>query len=415
MARQIERLSVLKVERVNKPGMYADGGGLYLRVTTEGAKNWVLRYMLDRRPRWMGLGPLALYGLQEARARALDARRKRHDGVDPIEARRAERAQQRLDAAKALTFKECAESYIASHRAGWRNDKHKYQWSATLSTYAYPAIGTLPVQAVDTALVLKVLEPIWTVKPETAGRVRQRIESILDVAKVRGYRDGENPARWRGHLDKLLPARSKVRAVEHHAALPYAQLPALLASLREREAVSARALEFLILTAGRTGEVIGARWGEIDLLDKTWTVPAARMKTHRDHRVPLSARAVAILQDMQEARDGDNAFVFPGPRPGKPLSNVALLRLLERMGLNDLTVHGFRATFKTWASELTSSQNEIVEASLAHTIGGRVEQAYRRGDLFEKRRRLVQQWAAFCLNAPAQERRGNVTPLRGSL
>jgi integrase len=415
MARQIERLSVLKVERVNKPGMYADGGGLYLRVTTEGAKNWVLRYMLDRRPRWMGLGPLALYGLQEARARALDARRKRHDGVDPIEARRAERAQQRLDAAKALTFKECAESYIASHRAGWRNDKHKYQWSATLSTYAYPAIGTLPVQAVDTALVLKVLEPIWTVKPETAGRVRQRIESILDVAKVRGYRDGENPARWRGHLDKLLPARSKVRAVEHHAALPYAQLPALLASLREREAVSARALEFLILTAGRTGEVIGARCGEIDLLDKIWTVPAARMKTHRDHRVPLSARAVAILQAMQEARDGDNAFVFPGPRPGKPLSNVALLRLLERMGLNDLTVHGFRATFKTWASELTSSQNEIVEASLAHTIGGRVEQAYRRGDLFEKRRRLVQQWAAFCLNAPAQERRGNVTPLRGSL
>ena len=413
MARQIERLSALKVERVNKPGMYADGGGLYLRVTPEGAKNWVLRYMLDRRPRWMGLGPLALYGLQEARARALDARRKRHDGVDPIEARRAERAQQRLDAAKAITFKECAESYIASHRAGWRNDKHKYQWSATLSTYAYPAIGTLPVQAVDTALVLKVLEPIWTVKPETAGRVRQRIESILDVAKVRGYRDGENPARWRGHLDKLLPARSKVRAVEHHAALPYAQLPALLASLREREAVSARALEFLILTAGRTGEVIGARWGEIDLLDKTWTVPAARMKTHRDHRVPLSARAVAILQDMQEARDGDNAFVFPGPRPGKPLSNVALLRLLERMGLNDLTVHGFRATFKTWASERTSTQNEIVEASLAHTIGGKVEQAYRRGDMFEKRRRLMQQWATFCSSPPVVNT-PKIVPLRGS-
>jgi integrase len=329
-------------------------------------------------------------------------------------ARRAERAQQRLDAAKAITFKECAESYIASHRAGWRNDKHKYQWSATLSTYVYPAIGTLPVQTVNTALVLKVLEPIWTVKPETAGRVRQRIESILDVAKVRGYRDGENPARWRGHLDKLLPARSKVRAVEHHAALPYAQLPALLASLREREAVSARALEFLILTAGRTGEVIGARWGEIDLLDKTWTVPAARMKTHRDHRVPLSARAVAILQDMQEARDGDNAFVFPGPRPGKPLSNVALLRLLERMGLNDLTVHGFRATFKTWASELTSTQNEIVEASLAHTIGGKVEQAYRRGDMFEKRRRLMQQWTTFCTSAPVSVAATVVVPLRGS-
>jgi integrase len=261
-------------------------------------------------------------------------------------------------------------------------------------------------------LVLKVLEPIWTVKTETAGRVRQRIESILDFAKVRGYRDGENPARWRGHLDKLLPARSKVRAVEHHAALPYAQLPSLLATLREREAISARALEFLILTAGRTGEVIGARWGEVDLLDKTWTVPAARMKAHREHRVPLSARAIDILQAMQPARDGDNGFIFPGPRPRKPLSNVAFLRLLERMGLNDLTVHGFRATFKTWASERASFQNEIVEASLAHTIGGKVEQAYMRGDMFDKRRRLMQQWASFCASAPTSSNR--VVPLRTS-
>jgi integrase len=414
MARSIGRLTALKVEKTRKPGMYCDGGGLYLRVTHEGAKNWVLRYMLDRKPHWMGLGPFALYGLQEARARALDARRKRHDGIDPIEARRAERARQRLNAAKAITFKECAETYIASHRAGWRNDKHKYQWSATLSGYAYPAIGALPVQAVDTALVLRVLEPIWTVKPETAGRVRQRMESILDFAKVRGYREGDNPARWRGHLDKLLPARSRVREVEHHAALPYSELPAFLASLREREAISARALEFLILTAGRTGEVIGARWGELDLLDKTWVVPAARMKAHREHRVPLSPRAVAVLQDMQATRSGDNAFVFPGPKPGKALSNVAFLRLLRRMGLHDLTVHGFRATFKTWASERTSFQNEIVEASLAHVTGGKVEQAYMRGDMFEKRRRLMQQWAMFCTTAPARERQSNVMPLRAS-
>jgi integrase len=414
MARHIERLSALKVERVQKPGMYADGGGLYLRVTSEGAKNWILRYMLDRRPRWMGLGPLTLYGLREARARALDARRKRHDGIDPIDARRAERARQRLDAAKAITFMQCAEAYIASHRAGWRNEKHKYQWAATLSGYAHPVIGALPVQAVDTGLVLKVLEPIWTAKPETAGRVRQRMESILDFAKVRGYRDGENPARWRGHLDKLLPARSRVREVEHHAALPYAELPVFLANLREREAVSARALEFLILTSGRTGEVIGARWGEIDLLDKTWRVPAARMKAHRDHRVPLSARALAILRDMQATRSGDNAFVFPGPKPGRPLSNVAFLRLLRRMGLNNLTVHGFRATFKTWASERTSFQNEIVEAALSHVIGGKVEQAYRRGDMFEKRRRLMQHWATFCAAAPAPGRQSNVTPLRAS-
>jgi integrase len=412
MARQTERLSALKVEKTNKPGMYADGGGLYLRVTPAGAKNWVLRYMLDRRPRWMGLGPLTLYGLQEARARALDARRKRHDGIDPIEARRAERARQRLDAAKAITFEQCSEAYIASHRAGWRNEKHKYQWAATLSSYAYPVVGELPVQAVDTGLVLKVLEPIWVAKSETAGRLRQRMESILDFARVRGYRDGENPARWRGHLDKLLPARSKLRAVEHHAALPYAKLQAFLVGLREREAISARALEFLILTAGRTGEVIGARWGEIDLLSKIWTVPAARMKAHREHRVPLSPRALAILQQMQAARGGDDAFVFPGPAPGRPLSNVAFLRLLRRMGLNDLTVHGFRATFKTWASERTSFHNEIVEAVLAHVIGGKVEQAYQRGDLFEKRRRLLQQWAAFCTAAPEQQ--GGVTPLRAS-
>ena len=220
MARAIGRLTALKIDKAKKPGMYPDGGGLYLRITTEGTRNWVLRYMLDRRPRWMGLGPLSLYSLAEARARALDARRKRHEGIDPIEARRTERARQRLDAAKAISFKECAESYITSHSAGWRNEKHKHQWTATLSAYAYPIIGALPVQAVDTALVLKVLEPIWRAKPETAGRVRQRLENILDFAKVRGYRDGENPARWRGHLDKLLPPLSKVRKVEHLAALP---------------------------------------------------------------------------------------------------------------------------------------------------------------------------------------------------
>jgi integrase len=418
MARAIERLTAQRVERLKnaeepKAGMYADGAGLYLRVTPDGAKNWVLRYMLDRRPRWMGLGPLSLYGLADARTRALDARRKRHDGIDPIDARRAERARQRLDAAKAITFKQCAETYIASHSAGWRNEKHKYQWPATLNAYAYPVIGALPVQAVDTALVLKVLEPIWTTKSETASRVRQRIETILDFAKVRGYREGENPARWRGHLDKLLPARSRVREVEHLAALPYAELPAFLANLRTREAIAARALEFLILTAARTGEVIGARWNEIDLLEKTWTVPAVRMKARREHRVPLSPRAVAILAEMQAAQtDNDgNAYVFSSSKPGTPLSNMAFLMLLRRMEQDGLTVHGFRATFKTWTSERTSFQNEIAEAALAHIIGDKVEQAYRRGDLFEKRRRLMHQWATFCTTAP-QDRQGNVTPLR---
>jgi integrase len=410
MARQVERLTALKVgAKELAPGMYADGAGLYLRVTPEGARNWVFRYMLDRRPRWMGLGPLSLYGLAEARRRALDARRKRHDGIDPIEARRADRTRQRLEAAKAITFKECAEKYIASHRAGWRNEKHRYQWDQTLKQFVYPEIGSLPVQAVDTTLVLKVLEPIWTKKPETASRVRQRVENILDYGKARGYRGGENPARWRGHLDMILPARSRVRDVEHLSAMPYAELPPFMTSLRAREAIAARALEFLILTAARTSEVIGARWSEIDLLHKTWTVPATRMKAHREHRVPLSVRALAILQEMKSAREGDDAYVFPGLKRGKPLSNMAFLMLLRRMEVNNLTVHGFRATFKTWTSESTSFQNEIAEAALAHIIGNRVEQAYRRGDLFIKRRKLMDSWSMYCMTAP---KAGEVVPLR---
>jgi Arm DNA-binding domain len=253
--RTIGRLTALKVERARERGMYADGGGLYLRVTPDGTKSWVYRYMLDGRPRWMGLGPLALYGLQEARAKVLEARRLRHEGIDPIETRRAQRAKARLDAAKAVTFRECAENYVRAHRAAWRNSKHAGQWAMTLKTYAEPIIGMLPVQSVDTALVLKVLEPIWTKKPETASRLRQRIEKILDYAKVRGYREGENPARWRGHLDKLLPPISKVREVQHHAALPYTALPSFLTSLHEQEGMAAQALEFAILTAARTSEV----------------------------------------------------------------------------------------------------------------------------------------------------------------
>jgi integrase len=391
--------------------MYADGGGLYLRVTPEGARNWVLRYMLDRKPHWMGLGPLALCSLAEARARALEARKQRHDGIDPIAARRAERARLRLDASKAITFKQCAETYIAAHRAGWRNPKHAAQWSATLATYAYPVVGGLPVQSLENGLVLRVLEPIWTAKPETASRVRGRIEAILDWAAVRGYRTGENPARWRGHLDKQLPQKTKVREVAHHAALPYAELPAFLPTLRAQVGVSARALEFLLLTAARTGEVIGARWSEIDLIDKVWTVPAGRMKAHREHRVPLSPQALAILCDMQaDRRDDDRTFVFPGHKAGAPLSNMALLMLLRRVGRADLTAHGFRATFKTWASERTAFQREIIEVALAHLMSGdKTEEAYWRGDLLSKRRRLMEAWGSFCSEP---RRAGEVLPLR---
>jgi len=372
---------------------------------------------LDGRPRWMGLGPLALYGLQEARGKALDARRLRHEGIDPIETRRANRLRERLEAAKAMTFKQCADSYIASHRAGWRNAKHAAQWEATLATYAYPAIGDLPVQEIDTGLVCKVLEPIWTAKPETAGRVRGRIEAILDWAKARDYRAGENPARWRGHLDKLLPARSKVAKVEHHAALPYAELPSFMADLRAEEGIAARALEFLILTAARTGETIGARWSEVNLAEKIWLIPGERMKAGKAHRVPLSAPALAILDKMQalrrQADRPSDQFVFPGRKAGKPLSNMAFMMLLRRMGRDDLTAHGFRSSFRDWISERTDTPAEIAEMALAHVVGSKVEAAYRRGDLLDRRRKLMAAWGEFC-NEPADKLGNNVTPLRTS-
>ncbi len=393
---QAGRLTALRVAKAKRPGMYGDGDGLYLRVTADGAKNWVYRYMLAGRPRWMGLGSVALYGLAEARGKALDARRLRHEGIDPIEARRATRTRERLGAAKMVTFKQCAESYIKAHRAGWRNTKHAAQWEATLATYAEPIIGALPVQAIDTALVLRVLEPIWETKPETAGRLRGRIEVILDRAKVLKQREGENPARWRGHLDKLLPRRSKVRAVEHHAALPYGQLPSFLAVLREQEGIAASALEYTILTAVRTGEIIGATWDEINLLDKTWTIPAERMKAGKEHRIPLSGRAIVILEEMQRHALEDTTFVFRGGKADKPLSNMAFLMLLRRMKRDDLTAHGFRSTFRDWAAERTDFPSEVVEMALSHAIGNKVEAAYRRGDLFEKRRRLMDAWAAYC-------------------
>jgi integrase len=407
----------LKVARViSKPGMYADGGGLYLQVSSGGA-SWIYRYMLNGVAREMGLGPLALYGLKEARAKALEARRLRHEGVDPIDARRAERVKAKLDAAKATTFKQCAENYIKSHRAGWRNAKHAAQWGATLATYAEPIIGSLPVQAIDTALVMKVLEQeirdrpgklgaaLWTARPETASRLRGRIESILDWAKVRGYRDGENPARWRGHLDKLLPAPGKVHKVRHHAALPYGALPEFMTQLRDEQGTAARALELAILTAARTGEVIGARWSEIDLAARLWTVPASRMKAGKEHRVPLSTRAITILEEMTQLIDIDkennadsetNPFVFPGGKSGQPLSNMAFLMLLRRMKRDDLTAHGFRSTFRDWAAERTKFPSEVAEMALAHAVSSKVEQAYRRGDLFERRRRMIAAWSTFC-------------------
>ncbi|HEX3663797.1 MAG TPA: integrase arm-type DNA-binding domain-containing protein [Rhizomicrobium sp.] len=393
MGRSIERLKALTVERsLKKPGMYCDGGGLWLCVSSTSAGSWIFRYQLQGKAREMGLGSARDISLQEARIAAAAARKVKAMGSDPLEERKRIVAERRAEAARAISFKQSAESYIDAHRAGWKNAKHAAQWTATLSTYAYPTIGGLPVAAVDVALVHKVLSPIWTTKPETASRVRGRIESILDWATTRGYRIGENPARWRGHLENLFPKRSKIRKVEHHAALPYSEIPEFMTSLAQQAGEGARALLFAILTAARTGEVIGARGAEIDTRAGVWTVPADRMKAGREHRVPLGPSALALRVEESDPMD----YAFKGAKRGRPLSNMALLATLRRMNRGDLTAHGFRSTFRDWAAEQTSFPNEVVEAALAHTIADKVEAAYRRGDLFEKRRRLMEAWDRYC-------------------
>lgn len=395
MARKVARLSALGVSKLTKPGMYSDGGGLYLRVGPTGAKSWQFRYMANGKRHDMGLGPLHTVSLMEARAKANECRKQRLDGINPLAVRNEQRAQDFLEKAKAICFNECAEAYIAAHEPGWRNAKHASQWRNTLTTYAYPAIGNLPIATIDTGLVLKVIEPIWQSKSETAVRVRGRIESILDWATVRNYRTGENPARWKGHLDKLLPPRSKVQKVEHHRALPYQDIAEFMNRLRSYEGIAAKGLEFLILTAARTGEVVGAQWKEFDFKEKTWVIPAVRMKAEREHRVPLSPKALEIVQEMQQSAVSE--YVFPGQKLTKPLSNMAFLELLKRMNWHEhATAHGFRSTFRDWSAECTNFPREVAEMALAHTIGDKVEAAYRRGDLFEKRRHLMADWADFC-------------------
>ena len=389
-------LSSASVAKLTKPGRYAVGDGVYLQISewnNKISRAWLLRFQLNGKARHMGLGPYGLVTLAEARAKARDARRLLLDKVDPIEARRAQHRKRLLETARGKTFRECAEGYIASHEAGWRDPRSHKQWVRSLVAYAYPHIGDLSVTDIDTALVLATLEPIWKAKPETASRVRGRIESILDWAKARGYREGENPARWRGHLDNLLPARSRVRRVEHFAALPYAELPTLMAKLRTRPELSAAALEFLILTAARTNEVLGARWDEVG--GNVWTVSAERMKAGKAHRVPLSNRAAEILTSLP--REGE--FIFVGARTSAASNPHQLKRALQRTGYDNITVHGFRSTFRDWAAETTAFPNHVVEQALAHAIPSGVEAAYRRGDLFEKRRELMAAWADYCEGA----------------
>jgi integrase len=392
MRRQGSKLTALAVKNANEPGLYGDGHGLYLQVSSFDTKAWVFRFTIDGRPRKMGLGPLHTVSLAEARKRVAEARLKAHDGIDPIEDKQAQRAAKRLSAARAMTFKQAAAAYVEANRAAWKNAKHAKQWASTFGATT-AAINDLAVSAIDTGLVLSVLEPIWTKKPETAVRVRGRIEAVLDWAKVRGFRDGENPARWRGHLDHILPKKSRIASVEHLDAVPYGSMSAFMTELRAKEGVTARALEFAILTAARSGEILGAQWDEIDIDAKLWTIPANRMKGKKEHRVPLSDRAIEILQTVP--RDGERVFVGLG-RDG-------MLACLRQLG-DEGTVHGFRSTFRDWAAETTAYPNELLEIALAHTIGNKAEAAYRRGDMMEKRRRLMADWSAFCERPPANSR-----------
>ena len=395
-----------------KPGRHADGGGLHLLVKETGARSWVYRFMLKGKSRDIGLGAAGQGGISLADARtARDALRlKVKAGIDPLEERQRE-AIDALAAAQAaaiagMTFKAVAEAYIGAKEASWRNDKHRQQWRNTLASYVYPVMGELPVAEIGTAHVLKILEPIWQDKPETASRIRGRIETVLDAAKARGYREGENPARWRGHIAQILPPRSRLTR-GHHKAMPYEAIPAFMAKLREREALAALALEFVILTATRTSEVLGATWAEVDLDKAIWTVPAARMKAGKEHRIPLSPRAVEILEAVKPL---GKASLFPADKGGK-LSTMAMSMLLRRMKL-DCTVHGFRSGFRDWAAECTGYAHEVCEMALAHVIGNKSEAAYRRGDLFDKRRRLMADWATYCASDGAAG--AKVSPIRGA-
>lgn len=407
MAKTVNKLTAIAVQRNRKPGYYADGSGLYLQVSPSGSKSWIYRFTLHQRRREMGIGSAGDVSLEQARRLAGGYRKQAKAGTDPIEARHAERIAQRVGQASAISFDDCAARYIEAHRAGWRNAKHAAQWTATLATYASPIIGDLPVKAIETAHVLKVLEPIWKTKTETATRVRQRIECVLDWATARKHRQGDNPARWRGHLDKLLPKRSKVAKVAHHPAMPYTALPAFLAALRGHEGIAARALEFVILTAARVSEVCNACWPEIDFAAKLWTVPAERMKSGRPHRVPLSDAALRVLKAMEAQRQSDH--LFPGWRMRRPLSGAACIKLLRDMKHADLTVHGFRSTFRDWCAEQTNYPRELAEAALAHVLRDKTEAAYQRGDLLQRRAHLLQAWARYCAGpAPAAK----VTPIR---
>jgi len=394
MGQKINRLTALKVKKEAKPGWYSDGLGLYLQVSPSGTKSWVYRYQKSGKERRHGLGAFPTVTLEQARKAANECRLLRNEGLDPIDRKKEVKQERDLKSNSNKTFKECSLAYIDAHKSAWKNAKHESQWRNTLETYVYPVMGDTHVQHVDVEIVLKVLEPIWHTKTETASRIRQRIENILDWATVRNYRKGENPARWRGHLDKTLPKRTKVQKVVHFAAMSYSDLPQFFKQLRGIDTITAKALAFTILTATRSNESRYASPDEINLDTKEWIIPDERMKADREHRVPLSEEALKIIQEL----DGisTNQFIFPGLREGKPISDSSLLNLLKSY-YPKLTVHGFRSTFRDWCAEMTSHPREVAEAALAHTLKDKTEAAYQRGDLFKKRQKLMKEWTSYCL------------------
>jgi integrase len=388
MARKINRLNARAVSTITKRGRHADGGGLYLSISPNGGRRWVFLYRWHGKPTEIGFGSARDVKLARARELASLARAKLAESINPKDATRP---------SAGATFGECADRVIEAMRPSWRNAKHAAQWEMTLRNYAAP-LRLLPADKITTDDVLSVLKPLWNDKSETASRVRARIERVLDAAKAQGLRSGENPARWRGHLDQLLPKRQRLTR-GHHTAMSYADVPGFMADLQSRHATAALALEFAVLTAARSGEVLGARWDELDLASSVWTVPAHRMKAGYEHRVPLSRRALKIVKTLHETRDGD--FVFLGQKPGKSLSVMALEMVLRRMKVDAVTVHGFRSSFRDWAAECTNFTNEVCEAALAHVIKNKAEAAYRRGDLFDKRRKLMEAWAVYCATPKA--------------
>jgi integrase len=395
--RLLNRLSALQAKRLTVPGYHADGGGLYLQINKAGNKSWVFRYTRAGKTREMGFGAYCRVPLELARDLARKNWALLAQDIDPVEQRRQKRLAQALAEASAVTFRQAALECLDRKKGAWRDAKHAQQWINTLENYAFPVFGNISVRDVDTGHVMRVLEPIWIRKHPTATRVRERIEAVLDAAKTQGLRTGENPARWRGHLENLLSRTAEVRkvnGVHHHAALPFNEIGHFMASLREQHGLAAKALELTILTAARTSEVLEARWSEFDLDRKVWTVPASRIKAAREHRVPLSDAACIILRALENLRFGEH--VFPGRKQAKPLSNMSMMQTLKRMGRPDLTVHGFRSTFRDWAAERTSFPREVAEMALAHSIGNAVEAAYRRGDLFEKRAKLMAAWSRYC-------------------